>query len=381
MRTKIGKGGVFAALTAVLLVTTVLITSCSGPSGGGSDGTGYPPGKGAVKISINDGKGRSITDIPSFTSYDLSFQKYTTAAGTVIDGAAESYNAVTNLSAAIYLDPGFYKLTVIGKTGVAVDTAEGTSGVFEITAGADTQVMVPVGPYITGGGTGTFSYNIAVSGPPAATAATLAITSIAPTPTYAGTYATPQSIFANLGSAATVGALPAGYYYVDIGVTVTGGATTAIKQVLHIYNGVTSSFTYTFVSGQFVSVTRGYVDGITVEADLQPELEDSASDPVTDGDTVTVDLNTAAAVSPTNPPTTTITVTNDDEFASYTWYYNGASIGTPSAPLVITAGAAPFAAPGTPGDPAKIYHITVIGITHGGIPYDTYFLVEVIDTP
>jgi len=261
-------------------------------------------------------------------------------------------------------------LTVTGYVS-ATATAVGTSARFTITVGTPTPVTVPVGPVTTGTGTGTFEYTIDMGGAATPTAATMTITTITASDTYTDSGVS-QDIFADLGGPETITGLPTGYYYVDVTVVITGGASATIRQVLHIYNSTTSSFVYDFEDGQFV-VTRGYTSLITLDVDLQPELENSfTTSAVANASTVTVDINTAGGTPP-NPTTTTITVTNASEFASYTWYYNGAAIGTPSSPLVIVAGTAPFEDP-------LLYHITVVGM-HGTVPYDTYFIVEVLDTP
>jgi len=373
MKTKIGKHGIFAALTAVLLVTTVLITSCSSPSGG-TDEYQLPAGMGSVKISINDNNERAILpgSSPAFTSYALTFDRFAANAGGV--SLQQTTQSVTTATTTITLAPGWYELSVIASTAAGAIATGATTTRFEIVTGSgNSPLTVYVSPYnpTTGTGTGTFTYTINLGGV-TPTSLTMTITTIAANDTYTDS-GDPQNITA--GSLQTISSLPTGYYYVDIVLTV-GADTARVRQVLHIYQNQTSNYTYTFDGDQIIITSGSY--SLTIDynapANTKPALEDSSTTTVAETARVTLDIG--------DGDTETITVNNASAFTAIAWYCNSDTALTTTDGLStagtinydtldIEAGTAPF-------DNEGLYHVTVIG-TAGGLLYSTYFYVEIVD--
>jgi len=184
MKTKKRNYGLFAVLTVVLLATTVLITSCSAPSGGPTKDE-YSPGKGKVKLNIIDGTdlaaniARSINpNNPTFAEYDLTFTPYTDGTsdpGTVDSGRPGGNKTILRKSAAtigenIELEAGFWELNVVAyaTTGAATGAAVGKTALprIEVKVGVTTPTInVTVRPYdyLAGTGTGRFIYTVDLS--------------------------------------------------------------------------------------------------------------------------------------------------------------------------------------------------------------------------
>jgi len=379
MKTKIGKYGVFAALTAVLLVTAALITSC-GNATAGTEEYQPGPGKGYVKVSVPNTIERSVTTTLTFSKYDLTFKGYN-AAGTTPTGTNVPFTGVLSLTNPFELNPGYYKLEVLayedepgGTPGTDyIAQAEGTSAVFQITVNVGTSVTVPVGPMVSSGtGTGDFEYEIDLNGA-TATAATLTITEIFTSVPYASS-GTSVNILASVlaGTSAQITGLPTGYYYVDITVTASSG-TAKVRQVLHIYEGLLSSYVYTFQDNQLI-ITTGSASVIPAPY-LVPTLTSSVpAAAVIETTTLVVDMGSGT------PAATVITVTNAGVFDTIEWIVNGETLtstegvgGTKDSVLTVTAGNAPF-------DSENLFHVTVIGTTAENAVYSTSFRVSVLDS-
>jgi len=426
MKTKIGKGGIFAALAATLLITTALIMSCSGPSGGGRDE--YEAGKGKVKLTI-DGIGvqppvNSRSILPggtfTFTSYDLAFQRYTndgygTTAGTKIEYTGIPAGTLPGqASADIALEPGYWEVEVVAYTsGTPVVEAAGTER-FIINAGMRTNVVVGVGPNISGGGSGDFVYTVDLSrlfdkddfdftDPNNTLEMTITALDIGLVPPAVPYNDVAFDISSGFDPTATtpvyvVGdtiTLPVGYYRVTIELKVNGDVVVSAggPQILHIYKALDSEYDYIYQNGQLYGVQGT----LRAETDLSPELETSlnggavaAFDPTVPGDeTFPTDLS----ISATPSDKLEITVTNLDRYTAVSWYANSATALTtaqgvspaqtvpPAAAgdppiaiegktLTIEAGVAPFAIP-------RIYHVTVEGLTPGNVPYSTTFRIVI----
>jgi len=417
MKTKSGKCGIFAALAATLLITTALIISCAGPSGGRDE---YESGKGKVKLTI-DGIGvqppvNSRSILPStgisFVAYDLTFQRYTNDTYGTTDGSEIEYLGLTPTAATadIALEPGYWEVEVVAYTTGPTAAAAGAER-FIINAGVRTDVIVGVGPNITAGGDGTFTYSVDLAdlfdkddldftgGGNATLEMTIAIIANGSQPIPPYTDGVARDISAGFNPAAAtpvydVGAtvtLPVGYYRVTIELVVDNDFIVSAggPQILHIYDGLDSEYNYIYKNGQLY----GYQGDFDVTTDLRPELETSLNggtaalfNPDVDGQEIFGDELSITAV--TGGDKLEITVTNLDKFTAIRWYANsatplttlqGVSPAVPPTPgpaviegetLTITAGTAPFAIP-------RIYHVTVEGTTPGGVPYSTGFRVVI----
>jgi len=416
MKTKNGKGGIFAALAATLLITTALIPSCSGPAGGSSS-DGYQPGMGKVKLTI-DGIGvqqpvNSRSILPStaiaFAEYDLTFQRYTNDTYGTTDGSAIAYAALTPSQAAadIALEPGYWEVEVVAYTTGPTAAAAGVER-FIINAGVRTDVIVGVGPNITAGGDGTFTYSVdladlfdkddldftAVTGN-ATLEMTIAIIANGSQPILPYTDGVARDISTGFNPAAATPVydvgdtipLPVGYYRVTIELKVDNDFIVSAggPQILHIYDGLDSEYDYIYKNGQLY----GYQGDFDVTTDLRPELETSLNggtaalfDPDVDGQDIFGDELSITAGGTSDK--LEITVTNADKFTAISWYANSATplttaqgvsaavtgVSIEGETLTITAGTAPFAIP-------RIYHVTVEGTTPGGVPYSTGFRVVI----
>jgi len=393
MKMKIGKSGVVAALTAVLLITTVLITSCSGPAGGTQDGYKGPDGTGAVKINTKLSEGiPARTILPNldvdtaFDAFTLSFQKKTNNTYATNDPLpAVVRTEIPDLEVEVYLEPGYWTLTLTALTGTGpyVSLATGTLN-FLLRAGEEKPLTVPLNPVVGGSAEGDFTYSItltSLSPPfnsvPATDDLKLTITSISPTPTYSGTYSTSTSIKGNVAAGiATSGltpiTLPTGYYYVDVALTVGVAPlqTVTIREVLHIYDDETSAWSLVFKNGQFYGWTE---DPIEVTLGNAPELDGDTYGPVTSAltDALPITLSKIAT------GTEVITVTNADEFDSFEWFTNSttaftegvSTVDVTNDTLTIEAGTAPF-------DIERTYLVGVVG-TKGTAKYSTNFWVKI----
>jgi len=382
--------GTFAVVTAVLLVTAALITTCVAPVDGTLDGYTPPPGKGAIRLSVgNNSNGRSIlpTGGVIFTQYTYSFQEYTdnTYATTVGSPTMAVPVAATSITTPIPLAVGFYKVTIIGQTGTSptfTNVATGVSAGFSIVAGASTPVTVPIGPYAwdaaatdpggAGNGNGTFTYTISY-GAIVPSAFDMTITTI---PGMGNLYAnsgTKVSITGQQGVKQTL-TLPSGFYFVMVELTSGGGKATTFD-VLHIYQGLTSDFIYTFNPAQFPAGSNVVINpSYTDPTDNKPTFTAAAvgTNPgvIAENGSITLSKDIAGTPTPT-PEADIVSLSNAGSFASYSWYVDGAPAGTASTPLTITAGTAPFTV-------NKTYMVTAVGMTATGV-YSSKFYVEITD--
>jgi len=426
MRT-MNKGGVIAALTAALLVTAVLITSCSGPSGGDAT-SGYKPpeGMGYVRISIT-ANGRSIApgDITAndVKKVDLTFTKRDKSGGTPPYPQIGTAITKPNISvvagiltpAQFDLFPGDYTVTVVAY----IDEPGGTLGTdflavaigesdpatpFSISAGASAGTQaVDVEPYdpALAIGDGTFKYTIntntvtpapVYTDPPGPVINSTLMMTLSPIlgggPYLGGT------AFAATPDAPTTITLREGYYYVDI-VFTSSGKTTSLRQVLHIYRNLISEYTITFTNASFINLSGTVIIGINVlpTPDKIPVLiDDDTPNPNSVNEQLLGPLSSATSA------TTYIEVENVSDFDSiewrtYTYVYDsgtdtwtgtltpiatGEVSGSDGEILTIKAGAGSFIATGT-------YHIVVEGTVDAsaGPPatpkrtYDTWFKVTI----
>jgi len=388
MKTKIGKGSIFAALAAVLLATTVLIASCSGPSGG-SPQNGYngPDGTGAVKINTKISEGvPSRTILPDldptsdFSAYTLSFAKKTDDDfdTDVSPAITVTRTAITSLASSVYLEPGYWTLTLTAFSGVDL-VATGTVN-FTLLAGEEESLTVPLGPVIATGDTGTFTWNINLTSlTPAFGGAsddlTLKITPFGSTTFSPNPYAAFTSIKTSVAGriANDSISISTGYYDVDLVLTFGTGQTVTVHDVLHIYKGEESEWALEVKNGQFFGWTK---NPIQVSLDGAPVLVGSgavAIANITSEDTFDdpIELSKDTANAGAGRDVEVITVTNASNFTSLQWYVNSDSPeATTGSPFTITAGTGSFVY-------ERTYLVGVVGTKNDGTKYSTNFWVTI----
>jgi hypothetical protein len=363
MNAKNGKCGVFAALTAVLLVTAALITSCPAPVDGTTTPEGYqlPAGMGYLLINAPEFTGER-TVLPSagaWQSYDLSIQQYTALSGGTETGTAITVPNVTVLSDPINLAPGFYALTVTAFLDLsqAQAAAKGISSRFTISAGTGTSVGVTLKPlpYTPYSADGTFEYSLNFN----ALIATAEMTIASIKDGGASSYDTPQTV--TEGGPFTVTLTP-GSYSVFLKATV-GGKTATITEIVNIHQNLKSSIIFDFNGSYFVA----YIDGINITYtpdDIKPALtKDIGAPAVTESTIINLSLAATTAVE--------IGITNVSAFTSVTWYCGGLSGTVTGGNFTITAGTAPFT-------DLVIYPVTVVGITETGA-HSTSFKIQIVN--
>ena len=402
MKTMIKICGKLAALTAVLLVTAVLVTSCVEPISSFQP----PEGMGSIRFIINGNTGRSIVPgSPSFTQYVLTFQPYTdnnydTVAPPPAAAQTETI-AVGDIDDPINLLPGFYKVTVVGQTGTNapaqvgppavpadpyINAAEGESAGFQIQAGVNNSALtVIIKPYAyddTGTTTtGKFTYTLNLSGLTAVTTENSATqTPRLQIKSLMGKPYTDSDVQAGTGSSQLV-LLPAGFYSVEYVLTTANG-TARSYDILHIYQGLTSNFSYTFSAAQFPAGGTGIIDpDYQGPSDTKPTL----TKPNPAAGTV-VDETTVIELTKENPPTApalhteTVTLGNAGSYSSVVWRINGIqmTVGPELSAgnvLTIVAGANSF-------DVSREYEIIVVGTIATGVNagvYGTKFKVLITD--
>jgi len=313
------KSGVFAALTVVLLLAVALITSCPEPLGTGDfsvqqEGEGAQTNSaapsehttnGAIYLNFGDsGSSNGRTIRPNMTLYDA-VSKFS-----FFDVYFEdSSNVVTpflNRTTTSVLGP--YTLTTTGTYEVRVYAYTAPGGVSgtnttAVAFGADTSVSVT-----SAGGTaeidlaeikdavGNGTFNLALS-QPASNAATGITMSIVPLT--GGTSSVTGVSLSNAQLTTYTTSLLSGFYRVEITLSRTGGLTTIIREILHIYQGMTSTFTRQLppVNTNEYTITYQYNDGAT----------SNGTETITHGDAIT------GPASPSPDPSTT------NFYAGHTW--------------------------------------------------------------
>ncbi|MCL1931066.1 MAG: hypothetical protein FWF55_04565 [Treponema sp.] len=364
MNAKNGKCGVFAALTAVLLVTVALITSCPAPVEVVTvyrDGYQPPEGMGYLTVNLPEFTGER-TVLPSagdWKSYELIIQQYTALSGGTTTGSTITMPDITALSDPINLAPGFYALTVTAFLDLSQDqaAAKGISSRFTISAGTGTSVSVTLKPlpYDEATDPGTFEYSLNFN----ALIATAQMTITAIKNGGTSTYATPQDV--TEGGPFTISLTP-GSYSVFLQATV-GGKTASITEIVNIHQNLKSSVIFDFNGSYFVA----YIDSINLTYtpdDIKPALtKDIGTPAVTEATTISLSL---AAHTPVE-----IGVTNEIAFTEVKWYAGGTSGTVTGGSFTITAGTAPFT-------DLIIYPVTVVGLTATGA-HSTSFKIQIVN--
>jgi hypothetical protein len=361
MKTTIRTLRYFAALTAVLLLTAVLITTCADPVN--MKGIGYKPteGKGAIKLKLNNGSERTImpTSTPTPTRYKLSFQKLGSSGGTPTGSPEDMDVLYANIGDSISLDVGFYILTVISQTGTTpnfVSIATGESEEFEIEEGESTDISVNLSPMsiTTNAGNGTLTYKITLGTGVPTSVVTAKFTTLS-----GGSYATTPTLTQGNGGG-SVANIPAGFYVLSVAAT-SGLGTAYYQDALQIYQGLASDFDFQFTTAMYPPPSGpGPGDGDIISlpfvppTDYKPELENDDDDSAID-DTTTFTLSIASTQE------VVVNLTNSTFYDGNYWFISGqeTALATDEEQVTIKAGTAPFTV-------AKTYYVTVIGYTTAG---------------
>jgi len=367
MKAKNKKCGIFAALTAALMVTAALITSCPAEViTVYRDGYQLPEGMGYIRINAPEFNGER-TVLPSapsaWESYDLSIQQYSGVGGTVTVGTAITRPNIANLSAPINLSPGFYEVTVTASTSVG-QAAQGTSSRFQIDAGTGKNISVTLKPlaYTSATNPGTFEYTVIFTGITSATAE-MTITPISSGAAYGAAFSVTE------GVTTPITTLIPGSYSVFVEATVPAGGTASITEIVNIHQNLKSSVIFEFNGTYFVA----YIDGISTTfsaEDIKPTLTRSGPTAVNEGATISLSLDTANGGA--TPGSTTITITNDDKFTGITWYCGG------NTPVTVTGGTFTIAANTAPFTKLITYPVTVVGQTANGA-HSTNFKIQIVN--
>ena len=280
--------------------------------------------EGTFSLEIGS-EGASRTILPtttqnSFTAYTLVF---TPSSG----GAATTENRTnSNLNTAVSLAAGTWSLTVTAKIG-SDEVANGTLPNISITAGQNTTGNLALKP-ITTTGTGTFTWNIGY--PVDVTVADMDIIPL-------GTGSTEQESLLATGKSGTKN-LASGYYKVVFNLTNPSNSIVWVEY-LHIYQNLTSDFTFEFTAGHFAGgVPSIPVSGVTLN---------KPSTSIAVGATETL----SATVAPSNATYQAVTWSSDNEAVATV-----ASDGTVTA---VTAGTATITVTTTDGNFQATCTVTV----------------------
>jgi len=320
MKTMMKKCGIYAAFAVVLLATAALVTGCSTGSSG-ADEEQLPEGMGGVKINFNDTVEQRATILPGnlVLSNFLGGFKLTFTA--VTNGKNETkYITVANANGpypTIPLVPGTYNLMV----DAFLDVPDGKVGAIyqatsplNVTSGTSVSITISLQAVSTGSGTGIFDYTINSSiSNDMLESADMKITNIASatlistiplTSDFKQSTPTPVNGYEEL---------PVGYYYVDFELEITGSKTNNFRHILHIYQNMTSPFTYTFTNTHFNFIAGKISMTYTHPSDIVPTITVTTASTASNAISGNGSLNNPWKVSKSDtnvPDKLTVTVTN-----------------------------------------------------------------------
>jgi hypothetical protein len=232
--------GIFgkAAGAALGVLAGVLVfTACEHSVSGGS----RQSGTGTIKVSIGVVEqietARTVhPEVSGFTRYALSFEA-------TEGGAAHDPVVVTGGSAEIELVLGTYTITAKAYTGTDPNftaVAKGVKAGVAVTEGDNSPVQIFMSPDTDEGGEGTFSYSITV---PGGASGTLTITK--------NNEVVGSPVNLTAGTANGTVSLAAGTYRVSVRLSKPVDSEAGVVEALHIYKGMTSSFTKTYTDNDF----------------------------------------------------------------------------------------------------------------------------------
>jgi hypothetical protein len=397
MKTLKKNAWLIAMSVMALILASALIVGCIQPSSSTSlkiNDSSIPKGMGSVVLNFGNSLARTIAPVPpvigDFKSFTVTFTPVPAAQATIFEvGPGKTHE---NFTAPFVLALGNYTLQVIGYTNddwtepvarAATETGGGIS-IVDMGGAAATQITIgttPIDLYIQlkpyaiiGSGNGNFAFGL-TSDYASAFSGSIVLTQWGVvTPTTVSRAFTDTT---GLSSGANPIAVTSGYYYVDLQLTTgASGGVFKFRDIAHIYQNMTSTFTYmidkdlvifpttppTTGNGN-INIDYLHPDGHTITFSIEINLgNEDYGDGVNDGDGKSV--ATAFELSRTDavnyPTQITLKVSPD---TVYEWCWGTDTLGTPNADLTLTAASAPFA-----GNADGVYPITVI-VTYNGGPY------------
>ena len=251
MKTK--KCGVYAALAAVLLITAMLVITCTNPLNPGGlavqkDGEERiftpPPGKAYITVHIPAETGRTIlpTDPGAITTYKVYLIDKAPGAGVddYTETAAASYNnfQTDNKEAFVVTAGRSYTVTVIGLvSGVPVVGGQAAT-VTANASGNGSATIAMSGIFNDQSGTnvtGTFNYTIGLDDAFTGAGATITVTP----------YGSTTPSHTNNTTLTGTPTLASGYYWVNVALTLARHANITYSNILHVHGGQTSTWSPT----------------------------------------------------------------------------------------------------------------------------------------
>jgi hypothetical protein len=240
-------------LPVILATAALLVSGCPNvfsdkPNPGGADAG--PEAYGTMRVSFAQGAARTAMPIPILSSFDHLEYWFSKDSGAPVQKSPED--------SVFILEAGTYDLTV--KAYMDSDTgslaAEGTTeSSFSISAGVDAgTITVTLHPFVSGEGTGIFNFGL--SYPPGVTVTSYTLTRIAGeeapynlmTPLPDITDGDPVILNGGITN------VPVGYYFLEVLLRNSAGASTGKSEVVHIYQNLvtrTDISRYTFSADDF----------------------------------------------------------------------------------------------------------------------------------
>ena len=246
MKTK--KCGVYAALAAVLLITAMLVITCTEPLTPGGITVPQkgerevfvpPPGKGYIIVNLPTEAGRTILPAaPTIESYKVEIVNRVTTGNSYDETdttAAPDYdNFGTGNKEIFVVDNGTYDVTVFGLTDTNVIVAAGESGTagVQVSSGVGA-VTITLKEIVKSGQNGTLVYTPSLP---------TGFTTANPT---AGTATATAEVYPD-GASTTLtsgnNTLESGYYWVKVVLSKAKYETVTHTQIVHIYAGQISTW-------------------------------------------------------------------------------------------------------------------------------------------
>jgi len=385
MKRLTNKRGIITVMAA-LLVLAALLTGCSNGITGENERNTLPAGMGAVRLNFNNDIARTILpDTATLSTFNGFMLQFTTSGGTGVPKTL--YRNSSNLTNSVSLVEGTYTLIVIAYlevNGTYTDentdptlgkpAAAATISGINITDQTSTPVTVVLRAFIdnptgvTTAADGTFHWVITND----VTGGGLDVADMTVSPISGGASVITKDFTSD--SLDDEEDIAAGYYYVVFELT-KGSQTITFNHILHVYQNMTSTFTYSFKDELFTTLPTPSPVG-TATFTTTPPVYQAPEDlsPVLSDDGGTTDFAEGNTISTTAGTSVTITVTNASIFTGgIVYYYDGATESVTGGTFDLeTATGDTFETPG-------LYEITVkgtVGATNG-VPYTTYFYLEV----
>ena len=243
--------GFIAALTAILLISAVFVTTCMAPvdhSGLGKwDDYTPPPGKGYIVLKVANFNGRTILPDLSDLQNLSNFDHFDIIITDTDDNTIEELEEVDfdDLEDPIELDVGFYNVEVLGYYDDVVVAAGKALNVEVTTSGGLAEVTIK--EIVDGEEDGTFIYDFTFA--TALTGTDTATLEIIPlsggTDDYEGAGAI-DLLDDQPDSLSGTEELKSGYYRAIVTIEKDGFMTVIRRETIHIYQGLTTTYEYDF---------------------------------------------------------------------------------------------------------------------------------------